>query len=315
MSKTYRKGGYSVKINSDGSILVKPGDSLSKYSMAIHGNFNNLNEYLRKKGGLFNPIVNVNLISAGETLYHQPSIPSSGTISPILPPSLDLSDINKIIRESDLPPESYDPLTYLINTMRMGSVSISAFATFEAISTYTLLSTTINPFTGAILGIVAACYAFWKNLSYGSRMSGVRGTTYGVVGWAFDHANVPLPSATIQSLKDAFVYDEQAEIIKYKASWNQAVNMSKAKLDNYCQTENLNKEDVKAVFRAYSLSFGTGGQPRPEWLAAGLLLEVAEQHFSGNDRTKLLQPWSWYPNDVVVGRPTYPPKIQNRYPY
>ncbi len=71
----HQGGGYSVRIGNDGSILVKPGDMLSKYSMAIHGNFNHLNEYGRKNAaGQVVPVENVNLIIAGETLYYLPLV-------------------------------------------------------------------------------------------------------------------------------------------------------------------------------------------------------------------------------------------------
>lgn len=81
-SKQYIGGGYSVTIGPDGAIKVLPGDSISKYSMAIHGDFEHIkDEYLRKKGGILKPVENVNLIFAWETIYRKDSIPDG-----IVPP-------------------------------------------------------------------------------------------------------------------------------------------------------------------------------------------------------------------------------------
>ena len=72
MSVTHNKGGFTVEVHDDGAIYVQPGDTIGKYSMAIQGDFKHLNEYSRKVGGVLKPVANVNVISAGETLYHTP---------------------------------------------------------------------------------------------------------------------------------------------------------------------------------------------------------------------------------------------------
>jgi len=80
-SLTCNGGGFSVLIAKDGAILVKAGDSLSKYSMAIEGDFNHLNDFKHrrdKKIGAINEadlktIENINYIMTGETLYHIPT--------------------------------------------------------------------------------------------------------------------------------------------------------------------------------------------------------------------------------------------------
>ena len=76
MSKVYSNGGHTVTVADDGAIVVKPGDWLSKYSMAIHRDFNHVNEFGRKTpapSGPVKPVQNVDQISAGETLYHLPT--------------------------------------------------------------------------------------------------------------------------------------------------------------------------------------------------------------------------------------------------
>lgn len=77
MGKTYQFGGYSVTIEEDGAILVKPGDSISKYSMARHHDFNHFSSFGRKKQPHLGPVAlaphEVNYINSGEILYHLPT--------------------------------------------------------------------------------------------------------------------------------------------------------------------------------------------------------------------------------------------------
>ena len=57
--KTYSNGTYSVTINSDRSIRVRPGDWISKYSAAIHDDpMAHWGDYKRKVNGKFVNITN-----------------------------------------------------------------------------------------------------------------------------------------------------------------------------------------------------------------------------------------------------------------
>ena len=59
----------------NGAIKVQLGDWLSKYSAAIHDDFTHVDEFARKDrtSNSLLPIHNVNLIIAGETIYHKPT--------------------------------------------------------------------------------------------------------------------------------------------------------------------------------------------------------------------------------------------------
>ncbi|MBL8229675.1 MAG: hypothetical protein JNL98_14395 [Bryobacterales bacterium] len=73
---TYKNPPYSVEVADDGKILVKDGDTLSKYSWAIYGNYDTLDVFRRPNGpGAPKPIENKNLIRTGETLIHLPHYP------------------------------------------------------------------------------------------------------------------------------------------------------------------------------------------------------------------------------------------------
>jgi hypothetical protein len=77
MSRTFNGGGYSVTVNDDRSIRVKPGDWISKYSAAIYGDpLVNWNRFKRKNAaGQYIDLVDPNKITAGEVLYHPGPLP------------------------------------------------------------------------------------------------------------------------------------------------------------------------------------------------------------------------------------------------
>ena len=98
---THSRGGHTVTIAEDGAIVVRPGDSVSKYSMAIHGDFNHLNEYGRKNrtSGAFEPLENINLITSGETIYHLPTAQIVDIFYPEPPkPSLEKNTLSSMLQ-------------------------------------------------------------------------------------------------------------------------------------------------------------------------------------------------------------------------
>jgi hypothetical protein len=86
---TFQGGGYQVTINADRSILVKQGDWLSKYAVAVYGNYDrtNINKFCRgyyTADGTFVrlDITNKDLIRTGETLYHPDPLPGEDQADP-----------------------------------------------------------------------------------------------------------------------------------------------------------------------------------------------------------------------------------------
>jgi hypothetical protein len=61
-------------LNSDGSFTVRRGDSLSKYSQGIYGDFSHIGEFFKSKGPPPAPIPNPDSIVEGERLYHLPPV-------------------------------------------------------------------------------------------------------------------------------------------------------------------------------------------------------------------------------------------------
>ena len=81
---TFRRGGYDVTVNRNRSIKVRQGDWLSKYSMAIYGDFDHIDKFKRVVNGEYAKIDNPNLIKTGEILYHLDPLPGESGRQPAI---------------------------------------------------------------------------------------------------------------------------------------------------------------------------------------------------------------------------------------
>jgi hypothetical protein len=76
MSRTFTNCGYSVTVNDDRSILVKPGDWISKYAAAIYGDPNiNWKSFKKKEGNVFVDLPDPHRIEVGKLIYHPGPLP------------------------------------------------------------------------------------------------------------------------------------------------------------------------------------------------------------------------------------------------
>ena len=105
MSRTFSNGVYSVTVNDDHSIRVRPGDWISKYSAAIYGDPKiNWKRFKRKDStGRFIDLVDPNKIVTGETLWHPDPLPGER------PGRRPAAPIGVRPPESPVPPGEIDP--------------------------------------------------------------------------------------------------------------------------------------------------------------------------------------------------------------
>jgi len=84
LPRTFSGNSFQVTVNADRSIIVRPGDWLSKYTMAIWGDTSkpHIEAFKRKIKGVMSRIDNPNLIRAGETLYVTSHLPGETGILP-----------------------------------------------------------------------------------------------------------------------------------------------------------------------------------------------------------------------------------------
>lgn len=76
MSRTFTNGGYTVTVSDDRSILVKPGDWISKYAAAIYGDpMANWRRFKKKVGSQYVDLLDYNRIEVGQLIYHPGPLP------------------------------------------------------------------------------------------------------------------------------------------------------------------------------------------------------------------------------------------------
>jgi len=71
--------GFKVTVSDDRSIKVRQGDWLSKYSMAIYGDFDHVDKFRRKDGSVYVKVTDKDLIKTGEILYHPDALPGESS--------------------------------------------------------------------------------------------------------------------------------------------------------------------------------------------------------------------------------------------
>lgn len=83
---TYTSGQYNLTLSADGSIRVKPGDTVSGYSGCLYKDvLMGWEEFGRPEGGVVKPLKDPGQIKAGETLYHIPTRDAGQDKAPVAP--------------------------------------------------------------------------------------------------------------------------------------------------------------------------------------------------------------------------------------
>jgi hypothetical protein len=318
-----RNGRYQVNVATDGAIRVKPNDWLSKYSAAIHNNFTTVREYARKdRSGKLVPIQNLNLIYAGETLYHLPTYRQSREITfdegaviiGRVGPSVTDLEKKKIIIETlkkdfdlkgdQLPIVSkvIDIIGYVDNAGSLAEVAgllTEGSAAAGAATAVSWLSVALVPI-GATIAIVNAGQT-------GLRHVGMRAIAYATTAWAFDDP-IPAPVAWIrpeisQSMIDrakredpssAATYDraavaDRANVSEYRKAWNDAARSAVANLDAAVVQKKVQKTNYQALYRAI-------GENDKDKLAMTLMKGLEQQLSAGSERQAFWAPPPHYPD-------------------
>jgi hypothetical protein len=227
---------YQVTIRGDGSIRVEPGDWISKYSDAIHGNPWQWSEYARKSAnGTFNLLPNVHKIMAGEIIYHVPSIPIIQGIS--LNSRAEPSEQLKLQRimehlkhvrklDKDLLKKAGDILNTINQTAEYADKALTAA---EFIADLTQWSGRGASAVGAAVEVVGAAGVFLGFAMIPVQMAELGRRTYNVevdasiaatVAFAFDDPRPSAPKSTLDNLAQMWPED----VDEYKQNWDNIVN-------------------------------------------------------------------------------------------
>lgn len=319
----YTQGGYTVIVADDGAIVVNHGDSLSKYSMAIFGDFNSIGrKFGRMKAGNVKSFEesgdNINLIYPNETIYQTSRYKlrhgGGGGASPPSGNFISEAEARRLIKETlerdyNLHGQKLKDAADFAFWLGMGGrgltggaiaadIMLGAATSVGAVSSagsVSIVMTSLISGAGLIGGVggallipVAALIVISKNLNVNVSNNALRGVVYGIVAWSFGHQKPPLPPKIRQNILSSHLNNPQLELQKITNAWNSAVNTAFVDMDKEARKLG-NREMLK---KAYQYK-GNGNAKK---LADLLMEQMAKEHFSTQlDKDNFLQPWSDYP--------------------
>jgi hypothetical protein len=298
----YRRGRYHVEVSHDGAIHVRHGDWLSKYSAAMFNTFWRVHEFGRMSDHGMQPIRNVNLIYAGETIYHIPTYirsrwsaaptSSPGTLPP--PHTLPVPDAEKkALTKNTLANDfrlSGHQLELLDKSITIVGYTDTAFSLTEIaglIAKWSALAVagTAVSYANLLLTPVGLTIAFINADNFSLRPIGMAAVAYTITAWAFDD---PIPSGMPPSLhKQDHAVGRGTQTSEYQASWQTATNATLRNLkEMVAKNPDISEKSYKVVYRAV-------GNDDRKALCKILLGEFAKEV---NDLGKIILSGFDYPN-------------------
>jgi predicted RNA-binding protein len=261
--KKYRNGIYHVTVlDKNGTIKVKAGDWISKYSAAIYNDFTRLEEFGRLNGeALPSVIVTSDKIFSGETIYHladfygqknntkiKVSRPTQKTI-----PKLTDAEKKKIILDTlqsdfELRGENLKVLSSAIDILgKTGDVmSLLEIATaLETSATFATISGNVG-LIATLLSPLANIAAVMNAHEAGERMYGLRAVAYTIVAWAFDK---PIPQSS-PKIMYRLKHDPAESIARRKKAWMNASKSALVALRAEAKKRKVNENSLKLLYRA-----------------------------------------------------------------
>lgn len=255
----YKNGHYHVDIGNDGAIHVRPGDWLSKYSAAIYNNFTTIHVFARRdKFGAIVPIQNVNLIYAGEVLYHLPTY-NTFMRKPQQPQkTIRISDAEKKKIAEDIMKKEFklsgdnlrlfnnaiDILGYADNAATLSEIA-GLIAEGSLISGVGTALGVVNIFLGSIGMIIGLL----NTLETPQRIAGLRAVAYGSTAWAFGD---PMPAYSSEMRKEQLYWSDQWKTDQCEKAWNEARDSAVKALEEEIVKRKIPKEAYQALMRAVS---------------------------------------------------------------
>jgi hypothetical protein len=257
----YRNGRYSVDVGLDGTIKVRAGDWLSKYSAAMFNTFWRVHEFGRMGRFGVEPIKDINLIYAGETIYHIPTYlkarPPGRPVPPPPPPLPPVPDsVKKEIIKSTLASDFHlrgDHLPILSKAIDIIGYTDNALSLAEIaglIAEGGVMSTVAagTSIVSAILFPVGATIALLNAWEAGQRLAGMASVGYTTTAWAFDDPIPRLPPRVERNIK---VSGLAHEIPAYQKAWQDASTAAVRSLaEMVTKKPGVSKENFQVVFRA-----------------------------------------------------------------
>ena len=274
---------YTVTVADDGAILVKRGDTLDKYSMAIHGVPFHEDEYLRVQNNTLVPVVNVDLIYTGETLYHIPTrkaYQQNGvriTLPEIVINANTLFDSEKqrktvkyLEKHHKLPRNEAVKLTKIIlavglevgNTARLGIILGELTSLIGAWGAAHIAASIAAPF----LALIGSFFALYKALTAAADRIELIAFCYGVTAWAYGKPQPGYSKRLAYLNRNALDSDKQ----QYQTAWQNGVRRGYQEGVNQARKLQISEATYKVYLRYIS-------DDKPDQLCRKLAAESAKK--------------------------------------
>jgi hypothetical protein len=270
--KTYiagKDGRYKVVIGQDGRLFVQPGDWLSKYSAAVNGNFFHIYDFGRMVNGTPLPIGKIDLIRAGEVLWHFPTyfayMGAKNKVPP--PPPVPIPDAEKKrITEESVKGEFKLKGDYGIKILDKIGDKLQWVGPIVDVVSYVVpflekAGTTLG-FVGLIMDQYGYHKAFAEAHDVDLRIYGLRGVAYATTAWAFGDP-IPSRSPTIRQNQIAQYGGSTARIQKLDQVWREGAD-SAIKTQERNAMENsgtkATRDEKLNVWKAAIMATGDGNR-------------------------------------------------------
>lgn len=295
----HQNGRYRVDVAADGAIRVQPGDWLSKYSAALHNEFTRVHEFARRdvRTGSPVPIANVDMIRAGETLYHLPTYYGSMGGMEIVarrpaPPMPDARKKQVILdalkRDFNLPgnnlpivSKAIDIIGYADNAFTLAEIAGLIGGGGAAATAGGVLA-----IGAAILFPIGAGINLMNAWEFGDKLTGMRGVAYGTTAWAFGDAMPPLPA----NIRSNILASHGAEWLRRREkAWTEARDTAVRAIEDDVRARRVQKRSYQTALRA------TGDDNRNR-LVKEIMKGFETQLTAGMQRMAFWSPEPNYPN-------------------
>lgn len=272
-------GQYAVDVNdTDGAILVKQGDWLSKYSYAVYHNYTTLKYFSRKEGeNCYKEIINKELIKTGETIYLRdknklPKLqdPSCGIGDPAGKP-VDLDKMLDDLQEKAHLPGRYKMwLNKLLQPLNNTGDAAALTEIMTDLEVICLRYNRLAPLakgvglTNSVAGLFADAFGFIGIVmftmdgieaivnaqDFGLRMTGLRAIAFAITAWASGDAPPPYPT----TYKNMIRTSDPSRIGDHTKVWNDTVGRVTYRLGQQAQNQDVTEESMRISILAGATS-------------------------------------------------------------
>ena len=295
---TYSNLRYHVTMRVDGAIQVKHGDWLSKYSAAMYNDFTRIHEFGRMDhSGVLRPIHNVNLIHAGETVYHIPTYMKAHPMR-MAPMNIQASPLSeeqrkKVIVETlkgdfDLAGERLEILEEAAHRVHEVDTAVQLAEIAGLIAEESALAAAASALqaVSAFLTPVMLGIAMINVSETDMRLAGMQAIGYALTAWAFGD---PIPSYP-SSLKANFAaFPGKQALPRVEQAWKTTAEATVRNLEAEAVKKRVRTENYRIVWQA----LGSGSRKK----LVRLVMEARAEELRGVEKDSFwgLNP-DGYPN-------------------